>query len=318
MTGGAGGSSDSSIYHLFVEQAQRLRPRYLNMVTPSRWLAGGRGLEKFRTQLLGGGHLRALVDYPVVSEAFPASADFEGGISYFLWDANYEGECDVTVLRSGVARTSRRNLAEFDVFIRDPRSVDILQKVRSVGEVPLTSVLAKDTPFGMATNFTDFRDSPFEGDIPLYYTRLGKRSIGYVKPGSVLKNEGLIDTWKVLTPEAFGERGAEQQRVLGMPWIASSPSVCTQSFLFIWCQSEAEAQSIRSYYATKFFRFLVSLRKITQHAIHSTYAWVPLQTWDRIWTDAELYAKYGLDKDEIAYVDSVIKPMDLGSTSEGK
>jgi len=104
--------------------------------------------------------------------------------------------------------------------------------------------------------------------------------------------------------------------VLGKPWIAPSPSVCTGSFMFFHVESEIEARSIQSYYATKFFRFLVSLRKITQDAIRSTYGWVPQQSWDRAWTDEALYEKYGFSKGEIDYIESVIRPMVVGTTAE--
>lgn len=129
------------------------------------------------------------------------------------------------------------------------------------------------------------------------------------------KSKHLIDTWKLLVP-AVGS-GRERERsgvdlVLGPSLIAPSPSVCTQSYLFFYVSSKDEARSLQSYYVTRFFRFLVSLRKITQHATHSTYQWVPMQSWDRIWTDEELYRKYGVTSEEEAYIASLIRPMDVG------
>lgn len=310
MAGGAGGSSDSSIYHLFAEQAMLMEPRFLSMVIPSRWLAGGRGLDEFRRTMLHGAHLRELVDFEVMSEAFPG-VDFEGGVCYFLWDPSYQGDTRSTVVRGDRSLTAVRDLGEFDVFVRDPRAAEILKKVRAHGEASITSIVAKDTPFGFATNYTGYRSEPAPGDVPIHFTKLGKRGVGYVSRAEVAKNAQLIDTWKVLVPEAFGERGAVPARVLGMPLIASAPSTCTQSFLFLHVATQAEAESVQSYYATKFFRFLVSLRKITQHALHSTYSWVPMQTWDRAWEDRSLFDKYGLTSAEIEYIDAVIKPMDL-------
>jgi site-specific DNA-methyltransferase (adenine-specific) len=86
--------------------------------------------------------------------------------------------------------------------------------------------------------------------------------------------------------------------------------------LVIPATSETAAQSIQSYYSTKFFRFLVSLRKITQDAFSHMYSWVPQQSWDRTWTDKALYKKYGLTQGQIEYIESVIKPMELETSDD--
>jgi site-specific DNA-methyltransferase (adenine-specific) len=126
----------------------------------------------------------------------------------------------------------------------------------------------------------------------------------------ITKNAHLIDSWKVLTPKAGSDGGQKiPDVVLGKPLIVAPGSVCTQTFIAFWVASEAEAKSLQSYYSTRFFRFLVSLRKITQDALRGTYIWVPHQTWDRMWTDRLLYSKYGLTQSEIDYIEDVIKPM---------
>lgn len=139
-----------------------------------------------------------------------------------------------------------------------------------------------------------------------------KRDIGYIEREKVTKSANLIDTWKVLVPQAFNGGDGVPHQILGKPQIAPSPSVCTQSFLFFNVTSRKEAESLQSYYTTRFFRFLVSLRKITQHATHATYSWVPTQTWDRVWTDNELYTKYGITLEEQTYIESQVRPMLLG------
>ena len=313
MKGGAGGSSDSSIYHLFVEQAKKLEPKFLSMVVPSRWLAGGRGLDEFRKEMLSSGKLVKLVDFPVSKEVFP-NVQIEGGICYFLWSEAHSAPCDVTVIRGKEESSSQRQLDEFDVFVRDPIAVGILRKVLKAGETSITEILTADTPFGIATNFDGFHDKKKSGDVALYYVKSGKRGIGFVSRNTIIKNSSLIDKWKVLVPEARGGR-AIPDLVLGKPWISPPPSASTQSFLAFCVKSESEARSVESYYRTKFFRHLVSLRKITQHALRSTYSWVPVQPWDRQWTDKALYKKYGLTKEEVDYIESVIRPMDLSETS---
>ena len=310
MTGAAGGTSDASIYHLFVEQAQRLEPRFLSMVIPSRWLAGGRGLDEFRASMLGSKHIRRLVDFPASKETFPG-VEIKGGICYFLWSKDHNGPCDVTVTREGEATSSTRDLGEFDVFIRDPQAVAILHKVLSKKEVSITSILSRDTPFGIASNFSEIHERRRKDDVPIFYIQRMKRKVGYVPREIITKNPDLVDTNKLLVPEAYNGGDALPHQILGKPEVAPSPSVCTQSYLSLRFDSERAARSAQSYYATRLFRFLVSLRKITQHALHSTYVWVPVQAWNRTWTDDVLYAKYGLSKREQAYIESQVKTMEL-------
>ncbi|MBV6523124.1 MAG: hypothetical protein MNPFHGCM_03291 [Gemmatimonadaceae bacterium] len=310
MTGGAGGSSDSSIYHLFVQQALNLEPRYAAFVTPSRWLAGGRGLDEFRAQMLNGGHLRSLTDFPDSGDAFPG-VQIKGGICYFLWDTAHSGACDVTRVAGGTEHLQRgRQLGEFDVFVRDERALGILRKVRSNKEPSVLDLVSGDTPFGIATNFEDWTEKGGNGKIALHLINKGKRAIGFMKRGDIRKNTDSIDTWKVLVPKAYGAGETFPHQILGRAIVAAPPSACTQSYLVVApFQSERAAQSFASYYRTRLFRFLVSLRKITQDALRSTYTWVPQQSWNRTWTDELLYTKYGITKNEIAFIESMIRPM---------
>lgn len=310
MAGGAGGSSDSSIYHLFVEQAMRLEPRYLSMVTPARWLAGGRGLDDFRARMLSEGHLRNLVDFSDSGEAFPG-VQIKGGVSYFLWDGAYKGTCDVTRISTGQEhRQPNRLLGEFDVFVRDERALGILRKVLKHKEPSVLELVSGDTPFGIATNFEDWTEKGGAGKIILHLIAKSKRTVGYMKRTDIRKNAGAIDDWKVYVPKAYGAGESFPHQILGKEIVAAPPSVCTQSYLAISpFQSEKAAKSFASYYRTRFFRFLVSLRKITQDALRSTYTWVPQQSWDRVWTDELLYKKYGITNDEVTYIESMIRSM---------
>jgi site-specific DNA-methyltransferase (adenine-specific) len=140
-----------------------------------------------------------------------------------------------------------------------------------------------------------------------------KRGVGYIAREAVTKSAHLIDTWKVLVPKAYNGGDGVPHQILGKPLIAPAPSVCTQSFLFFYVRSGNEAKNLQSYYTTRFFRFLASLRKITQDATHSAYTWVPMQRWDRTWTDEALYAKYGITLEEQAYIESQVRVMSLDS-----
>jgi len=310
MKGGAGGSSDSSIYNLFVEQALKLDARFVCMVIPSRWLAGGRGLDDFREIMLKDGHLSHLVDYTKMSTAFPG-VDFEGGVGYFLYDKKYSGYCKYSLFQGeNELPPVMRDLSAHDIFVRDYSAAKILDKILSKNEPSISDIITNREPFKFESNFRGFSKSQRQGDIAIYYTEKGKRGIGYMPRSDIKKNERLIDRWKVFVPKAYGERGAMPAMVLGRPIIAPPETVCTGSYLFFYCDNEKQARSISSYYTTKFFRFLVSLRKITQDAFRSMYTWVPQQMWDHTWSDEVLYEKYALTVDEIAYIEHVIRPMD--------
>lgn len=310
MKGGAGGSSDSSIYHLFVNQAIKLGPRYVSMVVPSRWMAGGRGLDEFREHMLGDGHLRILVDYPDSSAAFPG-VQIKGGVCFFLWDGDHNGPCSVIRNENGNERLQpNRELGEFDIFVRDDRALSILKKVLKKQQKSIQDMVSGDTPFGIATNFSEWTQRNAKEKISLHLIHNGKRQIGFMKRDHIRKNKEIIDDWKIFVPKAYGAGESFPHQILGREIIAPPPSVCTQSYLVISpFQSETAARSFASYYRSRLFRFLVSLRKITQDALRSTYKWVPQQGWDRIWTDEVLYKKYNISSDEVAYIESVIRPM---------
>ena len=317
MTGGGGGTNDSSIYHLFVEQAMRLEPRYLSMVIPSRWMAGGRGLDEFRQAMLGDRRMRELVDYPASSDVFPG-VEIKAGICYFLWDATHDDDCKVTTIRGDeVIGPIPRKLDEYDVFVRDARPCRHPAQGSGGGERPIENILTRDTAFGLASNFDGFHETERARAMCRLYANIRKmkRGVGYVARKAVTKSAHLIDAWKLLVPEAYNGGDGLPHQIVGKPLIAPSPSVCTQSFLFFNVGSR-EAMSLQSYYTTRFFRFLLSQRKITQHALHSTYAWVPMQTWNRAWTDEDLYSKYGIARKEQEYIESQVKAMNLDDSDD--
>ncbi|MDH6306843.1 hypothetical protein M2459_002140 [Parabacteroides sp. PF5-5] len=305
-----GGSRDMPIYNKFVEQAKALNPLLLCMVIPARWMASGLGLNEFRNIMLSDKHIRKLVDYPVSSEVF-SGVEIKGGVCYFLRERDYNGVCEVVSLRKDkITGHSNRDLGEFDILVRESRALPILRKVLSHNEPSIIDILSVDKEFGWTSNFSGFHEIKQEDDVPLYYIKNTKRNAGWISRNEITKSAHLIDTWKMMIPQAGSDGGKKlPDLVLGKPLIVSSPSVCTQSYLFFYVKTKKEAQSIESYLQTRFFRFLVSLRKITQHATRSTYTWVPQQSWDKAWTDDELYVKYGLSPEEIEFIESMIRPM---------
>ena len=320
MTGGGGGTNDSSIYHLFVQQAMSLEPRFLSMVIPSRWMAGGRGpgLADFRRDFLGDRRVRALVDFENAKDAFP-TVGIGGGVCYFLWDRDNPGACRSEYRRGAtVIGPTDRNLDEFEIFVRDPRAVEVLHKVLALNEERFEALVSGDTPFGLATNFSAYKEgkAPGTGAVRLYANKGTKRLSGSMSRSLIKKNVHLIDSWKLFLPVAGSGREREKTGVdvvLGPPLVGEPGSVCTQTYLAAGpFSSEDETSSVESYLRTRLARFLISLRKPAQHVFRGMYHWVPVQNWDRKWTDEALYAKYGITESEQAYIESFIKPMNGG------
>jgi site-specific DNA-methyltransferase (adenine-specific) len=322
MTGGGGGTNDSPIYHLFVQQAKQLEPRLLSMVIPSRWMAGGRGLGEFRAEFLADQHVRKLVDYENAKEAFP-TVGIGGGICYFLWDRDNTGSCEsVYHRRESIVGPHMRNLNEFDVFVRDNRAVNILHKVANRNEHSFEDLVSGDTPFGLATNYGGYaRDKkPKKGEVRIYANVATKRVTGAMPREDIQKNSELIDVWKLFLPVAGSGRERERSGVdlvIGPPMIGEPGSVCTQTYLVAGpLESRDCAESVQAYLKTRLVRFLISLRKPAQHVFRGMYRWVPIQKWDRIWTDEMLYKKYGITKSEIEFINSMIRPMGEGAEDD--
>jgi len=286
-------------------------------------MAGGRGLSDFRAQFLRDSHVRTLVDYENAKDVFP-SVGIGGGICYFLWNRDSTGACQCTYHRNGVeVGPQQRELNEFDVFVRDSRALGILRKVLAAGGDSLSGLVSGDTPFGLATNFKDYDldSAPGQGQVLLCANIGTKRVRGAVARDQIAKNTNLIDVWKLFLPKTGSGRERERSGVdlvLGPSIIAAPGSVCTQTYLVAGpVDSQAAAESLQSYLCTRFVRFLVSLRKPAQDVFSSMYQWVPRQTWDHTWTDAELGKQYDLSAEETGFIESIIRPMSSGNSGDG-
>ena len=307
-----GGTRYIPIYNHFVNYAKELSPEYVAMIIPSRWMTGGLGLKKFRSEMLSDQRIKNLVDHHVSDQVFP-DVNIMGGVCYFLWDRGYSGSCSVTHSSFGNSKPKpvERVLNEYDVFVRDYQSLSILKKVIESKQFrPMSEIMSVDKEFGWTSNFSDFHDKERKNDVPLYYNRNGKRSVGFINRKKISKSLDLIDKWKVMVPKARGHSGAGAQQVIGSPFTVASPSVCTQTYLFFYVENKDLAESILTYTKTRFFRYLVSLRKKTQDATRSTYNWVPQQDWSTLYTDEYLYRKYNLREKEIEHIEANVLPME--------
>ena len=306
---GGYGTSAAPIYQLFVEKALDLDPRFAVFVTPSRWMAGGKGLDKYREQMLADKHLRNIVDYPKLYEGFPG-VKIRGGISYFLWDRDYEGPCEVQTIWDGqpTGPAVARYLDAYDILVRRNEAVPILEKVRAKGEPTLDLRVSSQKPFGLRTFFHGQPDSRgLKDPVKLF----GSQRISYVERSEIPTNAAWIDKWKVLMTGVQGTSAAIETKFLSKPIIAAPGTACTETYLVAGIfDTEAEATKYAVYLRTRFVRFLVSLRKSTQHAAKQVYAFVPDLPLDQEWTDAKLYKRYGLTEDEIAFIESQVAEHD--------
>lgn len=306
---GDGRTSESPLYHYFIEAAIALDPKYFAMIVPSRWFNGGKGLDEFRTKMISDRHLRAIVDNPKLFDCFPG-VEIKGGVNYFLWDRDYDGDCEFSTRIDGqIVSTTKRDLREGDgVIVRDNNASSIIAKCRPKSEEDsLASWFSSQFPFGQSitTNFAGAESEPFKQSIPLIFGS----HVGYVKRSQIEKNVAWIDKWKVIVPKAGDGHGRETSYVLGEPLALAPGSACTQTYLVAGVfDTSNEAENYALYLTTKLARFLLLQRKSTQDIRPDKLRFVPIMDFTKKWTDQDLFAHFKLTTDEIAYVEATIHP----------
>jgi len=306
---GGYGTSAAPIYNKFVQRALDLDPRYAVFVTPSRWFAGGKGLDKYRERLLSDKRIRNLVDYPKLYDAFPG-VKIRGGISYFLWDRDYNGPCTIQTMQDGkpVGKPVARYLDAYDVLVRWNDAVSILDKVRTKQEPTLEARVSSRKPFGFATNFHGAEDTKgLKDPVKLF----GSQRVTWIERSVIPANQEWVDDWKVLMTRVQGTSAAVETKFLSKPIIAGPGTACSETYLVAGrFEGEDEATRFAKFLRTRFVRFLVSLRKPTQDAAKDVYAFVPDLSLKKDWTDAKLYKRYGLTNYEIAFIESQVAEHD--------
>ena len=307
LSDGGAKASAIPIYQRFVQQAMKLNPRFLTMIIPSRWFAGGRGLDNFREEMLHDTRLRKITDFPDSAECFPG-IDLSGGVCYFLWNRDNRGDCDITTIVEGKASTMKRPLLEegLDTFIRYNEAVPILHKVVALKEERFIKQVSSQKPFGLRT-YAKGKDKQFPDAVRLY----GSTGITFIAKKDVLSKTEWLNKYKVYISRAYGERIAKSYWVTGKPFLGEPKTCCSETYLVMGpYSSKKEAENVMSYIRTRFFRFLVLLVKNTQDAPKKVYGLVPTQNFNKMWTDEKLYKKYGLTKDEIAFIEFMVRPME--------
>jgi site-specific DNA-methyltransferase (adenine-specific) len=320
---GGYGKSAAPIYHLFVEQAKLLEPRYLSLVIPARWFAGGKGLDEFRESMLTDNRLRSINDYLSASDVFPG-VGLKGGVCYFLWDRENRGPCQVaTHFKDWPVSVSTRPLLEegVDVFIRFNEGLAILKKVVSIetGESQSLSLpagkrferlVSSRKPFALDTTFKG-KAAKRAGDL-LVHQNGGK---GYTPRSSITTGTELIDSWKVYVGRAApgtGNKDTYPHKIISTPFVGEPGSICSETYLCIGpFKSKSQAESALSYLSCRLTRLLILLHKPSQDTTRKVYGFVPTQQWTKQWTDQDLYEKYSLSPSEIAFIETIVRPMDL-------
>jgi site-specific DNA-methyltransferase (adenine-specific) len=308
LSDGGFGRSASPIYHHFIQQAKKMNPKYLTMIIPDKWFAGGKGLDSFREEMLNDKRIRKLIDYDDAKECFQGP-DIPGGICYFLWDRDNIGLCEVTNIHGGINYSSERPLNEFKTLIRHGMAVKVVRKIKSTKETMMDKVVSSRKPFGLATNDRPLKD----GDIVLLY----QNGEGPYKSDKINVGKEIINKWKVLTSKTSYDHAGKpdkegKRRVLSRVEILKPKYICTETYIILGSfDTKAEAINCISYVTTKLVRFLIAQLSFSQDITKERFAFVPLQDFSESWTDEKLYTKYGLTQEEIAFIESMIRPMEV-------
>lgn len=311
LSDGGQAASSKPLYNLFVEQAEKLHPRYLCMIIPARWYAGGKGLDRFRDSMLSTKKISKIVDYANSADCFPG-VNIAGGVCYFLWERDYSGKCLITnVVGESYSNSELRNLNEFPVLVRNNTALHIIRKVLSGDTNTLNNVVSSYSYFAIRSYERGTNNLRKKDDVVL----LSSEGKGYYSRDKVEDRNGIISKWKVVITYAMS--GGNKPTINGDYQVISSlqilapDEVCTETYLVLdTFRYKKEANNMCTYVKTKVFRFLLLQALSSIHITKDSFQFVPLQDFSHPWTDEMLYAKYGLDEKEIAFIESMIRPME--------
>lgn len=307
LSDGGNGKSAKPIYQLFVEQAKKLRPRYMTMIIPSRWFSGGKGLDDFRKTMLSDRHIRKLVDYENFKDVFPG-VDLAGGASYFLWDRDNMGICEVVNFNQNTPTCVNRYLDEYEIFIRQNLAVEIVRKVQenATEKRTLSDRVSSRKPFGLPTNYT-----PCASGVPCWFIQ--KIGLKFANSRDVDNSKGYLHKWKLLVPKAPIAGQTDFSKPVGFYYdgntrIAKPGECCTESWIVAGAfDTEEEVLAYKSYIFTKIVRFLLLQTVVSQDVTKKNFCFIPdLETYQGQYTDKMLCEMWGISEEEWSYIDSRI------------
>ena len=311
LSDGGSKASAGPIYNKFVEQAKKLSPRYLTMIIPSRWFAGGKGLDSFRTEMLNDNRISVLIDYLNAKECFPGIS-LGGGVCYFLWESAYKGECKIVNVSNGKSESEVRKLNEFDIFVRQNKAIFILRKIIRGEFNYISDIVSSRNPFGLPSSARG-KGKRFNNSIKLY----SSQGVSHISENEVLKGHDSIYKYKIMVSKVTSEHAGEpdkngQMKIISKMIVLSPGEVCTDSYLLIGgSDNKKEIENLHSYLTTKFARFFLLQAVTSINLSKDKFIFVPMQDFSKIWTDKKLYDKYELGEQEIEFIESTIKPMEL-------
>lgn len=306
ISDGGNNASATPLYQEFVLQARKLSPRFLTMIIPSRWFTGGRGLDKFREEMLNDQRIKVIYDFENSDECFPG-VEVAGGVCYFLWERDHRGKCMIVNIQNGVQTSYNRKLNEFPILIRSNNAISIIDKVMKAREATYDGIVSTQRPFGLRT----YARPEIAGDLILRWNG-GK---GPFPSKKIHIGNELIDKWKVVVSRVVFEHAGKtdkdgRRRVLSVLELLQPKEICSETYIVVDSfTSKREAENLLSYLKTKFVRFLIVQIASSIMITKSCFRFVPVQDFSKSWTDAELYTKYDLTNDEITFIESMIRPM---------
>lgn len=320
--GGGTGDSAKPIYHLFIEKAQKLNPRYISMILPSRWMKGGKGLQNFRNQMIVDTRISSIYDYENAQECFPG-IHLDGGVCYFLWDRDYDGKVRYTYKpREQEPNYSERFLKTdlSDTVIRDFRQISVIQKAQELCEKRFSEIVSTRNPYGFSADLFNCPENYPSAKLTMtpadnHYKIFGvcgkkggaKRTIGYVQLDKKNDKDNNLDKFKLFFSKAYMTTSTVPPEII----IGNKGELCTETFLQIGgFENETIAKNCLSYIKTKFFRALLFYNRHSLNISKESFSLIPLQDFSNTWTDKDLYKKYKLTQEEIDFIETMIKPMD--------
>ena len=320
MDGGGAGTSAITIYHHFVNISKIIKPKYISLIIPARWYAGGKGLDDFRNTMLVDKRIEIIIDYPNPKDCFP-TANISGGVCYFLWNAHYSNQCDFVNVINGEQFSAKRDLDEFEVFVRYNKALSIIRKITQISQKSISNIVSARNLYNLDSSIRGSQNKKQETDLQVY----SSRGVGFISNNFVTSKDCNINCYKLFMGKVLsGHLGETDEKgqvkviatlIIGLPY-----DVCTDSYLVIGSfPKKSEVKNCESYFRTKFLRFLLLQSLVSMNISRNNFRFVPLQDFtsqsDIDWSvsipeiDEQLYQKYGLSDDEIAFIEKMIKPM---------
>lgn len=303
---GGAGASATPVYNKFIDATRELDPDVMSYIIPAKWYSGGKGLDKFREEMLSDPHMAVLEDYTNSADVFPG-VDVAGGVCYFIRDKKHNGKCEYTNHFNGETTSELRDLSATKTFIRYPIAAQIVEKVSSFGEKTLDTVVSVRKPFGLPTTTRPLS----QGDIVI---RCNGGKGPYLR-SKVPAGTEMIDQWKIIISRLTAEHAGQpdkngQFRILSTMEELKPGEICSETYLVAGSfDTKVEADNYMDYLKTKFARFLIQQIAMTQQLSRSTFGYVPIQDFKQKWDDKKLYEKYGLSEGEIHFIEKLIKEM---------